>query len=57
MPRSNYFSEQCKGDIFLKFEKALQQWHDFIEISFLSESLKTDYHKLIDAKHKQLQPN
>ena len=21
MPRSNYFSERCKGEIFLKFEK------------------------------------
>ncbi len=55
--KSAGISDKSISNIFLKFEKALQQWHDFIEISFLSESLKTDYHKLIDAKHNQLQPN
>lgn len=55
--KSAGISDKSISNIFTKFDKALPLWHDFIEISFLPKNLKTDYHKLIDAKHKQLQPN
>lgn len=55
--KSSGISDKSISNIFTKFDKALPLWHDFIEISFLPGNVKTDYHKLIDAKHKQLQPN
>lgn len=53
--KSAGISDKSISNIFTKFEKALPLWHDFIEISFLPETVKTAYHKLIAAKHKQLQ--
>jgi serine/threonine-protein kinase HipA len=55
--KSSGISDKSISNVFTKFEKALPLWHDFIEISLLPETVKTAYHKLIDAKHKQLQPN
>lgn len=55
--KSAGISDKSISNIFTKFDKAIPFWHDFIEISFLPENVKSDYHKLIDAKHKQLQPN
>jgi len=55
--KSAGISEKSISNIFSKFEKALPMWHDFIEISFLPEPVKTAYKKLIDTKHKQLQSN
>lgn len=55
--KSAGISEKSISNIFTKFEKALPQWHNFIEISFLPESVKTEYKTLIDKKHKQLRNN
>jgi serine/threonine-protein kinase HipA len=55
--KSAGISDKSISNIFTKFEKALPQWHNFIEISFLPESVKTEYHALLDKKHKQLQTN
>jgi len=41
-------------NIFKKFAKAIPQWHEFIDLSFLNEDLKMEYHKIIKAKAKQL---
>lgn len=55
--KSAGISDKSISNIFTKFEKTLPQWHNFIEISFLPESVKTEYHILIDKKYKQLQTN
>ncbi len=55
--KSAGISEKSISNIFMKFERALPQWHNFIENSFLPESVKTEFKTLIDKKHKQLQTN
>ncbi|HCE58330.1 MAG TPA: toxin HipA [Prolixibacteraceae bacterium] len=55
--KSAGISEKSISNIFVKFEKALPQWHNFIDISFLPETVKAKYHLLINKKHKQLQSN
>ena len=55
--KSAGISDKSISNIFMKFEKTLPLWHNFIEISFLPESVKTEYHILIDKKYKQLQTN
>jgi serine/threonine-protein kinase HipA len=41
-------------NIFSKFEPLLVNWHKVINAGFLEESLRNDYHSLIDKKFKQL---
>jgi len=41
-------------NIFQRFKKVIPQWHDFIEISFLSEEMKSAYHTMIDKKTVQI---
>lgn len=55
--KSAGISDKSISNIFTKFDKAIPFWHDFIEISFLPENVKSDYHSLINKKHKQLQSN
>nr|WP_219921464.1 HipA domain-containing protein [Rufibacter sp. XAAS-G3-1] len=42
-------------NIFKRFSKALPAWHNFIDISFLPEDLKTNYHELLEVKQRQLE--
>lgn len=37
-------------NIFDKFEPMKKAWHEFIQISFLTENMKTDYHEMIEMK-------
>ncbi|MBK8922725.1 MAG: HipA domain-containing protein [Saprospirales bacterium] len=51
----------CKLDgkqqenIFLKLERAKQTWLNFIEVSFLNDSLKSEYKKLLQDRFNRLQ--
>lgn len=42
-------------NVFLRFKKVIPHWHQFIDLSFLSEDLKKDYHDMIDKKSKQIE--
>jgi serine/threonine-protein kinase HipA len=42
-------------NIFNRFAKTTLKWHEFIDISFIPDEVKTAYHKLIDLKQKQIQ--
>jgi len=42
-------------NIFERFKKTLPQWHDFIDISFLPDQMKTRYHEMLDKKAKQIE--
>jgi serine/threonine-protein kinase HipA len=42
-------------NIFIKFNKLIQNWFNFIEVSFLSEELKIRYIELIKMKAKQIE--
>lgn len=41
-------------NIFERFKKALPKWHDFIDISFLPDQMKVQYHEMINRKAKQI---
>ncbi len=41
-------------NIFKKFAGVTQQWHNFIEKSFIPNELKPTYHVMIDSKQKQI---
>ncbi len=41
-------------NIFQRFKKVIPRWHEFIEISFLSEEMKSAYHTMIDKKTAQI---
>ncbi len=42
-------------NIFNRFAKTTLKWHEFIDISFIPDKVKTAYHKLIDFKKNQIQ--
>jgi len=42
-------------NIFIKFNKLIQNWFNFIEVSFLSEELKMKYIELIKMKVTQIE--
>jgi serine/threonine-protein kinase HipA len=42
-------------NIFKRFKKVIPQWYQFIDISFLPESLKKRYKHMIDKKMKQIE--
>ena len=46
--------QRAFDNIFSRFRKALPEWHDFIEISFLPSKMKDEYHSMIDEKAKQI---
>lgn len=37
-----------------RMRKALPKWHMFIDISFLPEKMKLDYHAMLDRRPEQL---
>jgi serine/threonine-protein kinase HipA len=54
----NRFNIDTKAieNIFNKFKASLDNWHKFIDISFLSEEMKTEYHDLIVQRASQIYP-
>jgi serine/threonine-protein kinase HipA len=55
--KSAGIEEKVLENIFNRFAKTLPEWHKIIDISFLPEILKSEYHKLIDRKINQIIPN
>jgi serine/threonine-protein kinase HipA len=55
--KSAGIEEKVLENIFNRFTKTLPEWHKIIDISFLPETLKSEYHKLIDRKFNQIIPN
>ena len=43
-------------NIFNKFKASLDNWHKFIDISFLPDEMKTEYHDLIVKRASQIYP-
>ncbi|MFA0963528.1 HipA domain-containing protein [Roseivirga sp. BDSF3-8] len=41
-------------NIFKRFQRVLPEWHDFINISFLPENLKENYHAVLDNRFRQI---
>jgi serine/threonine-protein kinase HipA len=54
----NRFNIDTKAieNMFNKFKASLDNWHKFIDISFLSEEMKTEYHDLIVKRASQIYP-
>jgi serine/threonine-protein kinase HipA len=54
----NRFNIDTKAieNMFNKFKASLDNWHKFIDISFLSEEMKTEYHDLIVQRASQIYP-
>ena len=52
----NHFEIDQKAfdNIFKRFKKVIPQWHEFIEISFLSDEMKLAYHTMVDKKAAQI---
>ncbi len=52
----NHFEIDQKAfdNIFKRFKKVIPQWHEFIEISFLSDEMKLAYHTMVDNKAAQI---
>ena len=46
--------DKTHENIFLKFQKTIPQWQDFIEISFLSGDMKKRYNDLISQRSDQI---
>ncbi|NEW80621.1 MAG: HipA domain-containing protein [Gelidibacter sp.] len=52
--RSAKIEEKAIANIFKKIAKLLPKWHDFIELSFLPDEVKIEYHQLINSKSMQM---
>jgi len=48
--KASNLDEKVIANIFKKFLKVKGRWFVFIDISFLSEKMKTAYKKLLDAR-------
>ncbi len=48
--KASNLDEKVIANIFKKFLKVKGRWFVFIDISFLSENMKTAYKKLLDAR-------
>ncbi len=53
--KSNMPSQKTIENIFNRFKSALHKWHEFVEISFLPDKLKEDFHQRLDSKSSQLE--
>jgi serine/threonine-protein kinase HipA len=53
--KTSGMNEKSIENVFKKFEKLLNIWHEFINKSFLKEEFKEAYHKMIEAKFKQVE--
>jgi len=47
--------EKVVNNIFKKYKKLIPKWDQFIEKSFLSDSMKNEYKKLIEQKASQIE--
>lgn len=47
--------EKVITNIFKRFAKSISKWHEFIDISFIPDEIKSVYHEMIDSKQKQIQ--
>lgn len=47
-------NDKAINNIFEKFEKLQGRWHDFIDLSFITNEFKEKYHLMIIEKFKQL---
>jgi len=52
--KSAGIEEKVLENIFKRFAKTQPEWHKLIDIGFLPENLKSEYHNLIDRKFNQL---
>ena len=52
--KSAGIEEKTIENIFNRFGKSVPKWHEFIEISFITDELKAAYHQLIDSKSYQI---
>lgn len=43
-------SNKAIDNIFSKFSTSISSWHDFIDISFLSKEMKSQYHDLLNQR-------
>ena len=46
--------EKSISNLFAKFSNYIPKWHQFIDISFIPNKLKIEYHKMVDLKAHQL---
>jgi len=46
--------EKAISNIFKKMAKFITKWHEIIDVSFLPNDVKNEYHKMIDSKAHQL---
>ena len=53
--KSGGINEKSVGNIFSRFRGFLTSWHSFIDISFLSDTVKEKYHDMINKKSEQLE--
>ena len=42
-------------NIFNKFSYIIPKWHEFIDISFIPDELKKEYHNILNLKEKQIE--
>ena len=47
-------NQKAFDNIFKRFGKVISGWHEFIDISFLSNEMKQAYHAMIDNKVEQI---
>lgn len=52
--KTSNINERAIDNIFNKFIKIKDKWHELIDYSFLSSQLKENYHQLINQKFNQL---
>lgn len=52
--KTSGINDKTIENIFKKFETQLPYWHELIDISFLNDKFKEDYHSLIDTKFQQI---
>jgi len=49
-----HVDKKATENLFNRFKASLDDWHKFIDVSFLPDDMKTDYHDLIVKRAKQI---
>ena len=55
--KTSGMNDKSIENVFNKFKKLQNIWHQFIDESFISEKFKEKYHKMIIEKFKQININ
>lgn len=55
--KTSGMNDKSIENVFKKFEKLQNKWHNLINESFLSNEFKENYHNMIKGKYKQLEIN